>query len=199
MKVISSIYKFLIPRTLASRFILIITVPVILVQLLAIYIFYERHWSNILYSNSKTIAAEVNLVADLYNKHGIEIAQQYANMLSMRLYYTKFSKAPRKIEEVNPILYVLSDVLKLVTKNKSSVRLIKNESEIQISYKISNGTLFFIRPIKHLINPTAYIFTIWMIFLTLLLLTVALIFSKNQIKSILELAKAADAFGAGVK
>nr|MBP9778339.1 ATP-binding protein [Rickettsiaceae bacterium] len=50
-----------------------------------------------------------------------------------------------------------------------------------------------------LLNPTTYIFALWIIFLTIILLAVSLIFSKNQIKSILELTNAAEKYGRGEK
>ena len=62
MKVTSYIYNNLIPRTLVSRFLLIITVPTVVAQLIAIYIFYDRHWSNIINSTSRTAANEVSFV-----------------------------------------------------------------------------------------------------------------------------------------
>ena len=54
-------------------------------------------------------------------------------------------------------------------------------------------------PYKAILNPTTSIFVLWIIFLTILLLSVSLIFSKNQIKSIIELTDTAERYGRGEK
>ena len=89
MKVTSYIYNFLIPRTLVSRFILIITIPTVIAQLVAIYIFYDRHWSNIISSTSRTVANEVKLVSDIYDKHGFQESQKQASILDIKLKYSE--------------------------------------------------------------------------------------------------------------
>lgn len=196
MKVTSYIYKYLVPRTLVSRFLLIIAVPVIIAQLVAIYIFYQRHWSNIINANSSTIAREVKLVAHIYDKHGIENARSKARILYMDLELDNNDLLTNHLNRNRSLtaLYVaLEDIIQVPT----GARIIRGNSEIEIFYKVRAGTLVFKRSIKHLIHPTRYIFIVWMISLTLLLLIVSLIFSRNQIKSILSLAKAADDFVCG--
>ena len=55
---------------------------------------------------------------------------------------------------------------------------------------MDDGYLKIRRSAKPLINPTTYVFAIWMVSITCILLAVAIIFSRNQIRSILELASA---------
>lgn len=190
-------FKYLVPRTLVSRFLLIIALPVIIAQLLALYVFYQRHWTNVLNANSTTIAREVKLVAHIYNKHGIENATAKAKILYMKLVHTNedIIKATEGAKFTH--LESLENALKANIKNSTKASIINSDSEIEILYKVPNGTLIFTRSMKHLVNPTTYIFMIWMISLTLLLLVVSLIFSRNQIRSILTLAKAADNYICG--
>ena len=94
-------------------------------------------------------------------------------------------------------LDTLENALKANIKTPTKANLITDDSEIEILYKVQKGTLIFTRSIKHLIHPTTYIFIIWMISLTSLLLIVSLIFSRNQIKSILSLANAANNYICG--
>jgi two-component system osmolarity sensor histidine kinase EnvZ len=202
MKVTSYIYNNLLPQTLVSRFLLIITIPTVVAQLVAIYVFYDRHWSNIINSTSRTVANEIKLITDIYEKYGLNIAQKEAGILDIKLKFQDLStlssnKKKLKYNESHDNLEILLSALNKTLKYQSNVRLINDESEIEISYDLPNGTLIFIRSVKPLIHPTTYIFVIWMMSLTLLLLTVSLIFSRNQIRSILELTRAADAFGHG--
>ena len=71
--------------------------------------------------------------------------------------------------------------------------------KIRILIQIHKDLLSITLPAKILLNPTTYIFVLWVIFLTIILLCVSLIFSKNQIKSILDLTNAAEKYGRGEK
>lgn len=197
MKVTSYISKYFFPKALISRFLLIIAMPVIIAQLVAIYIFYQRHWSNILNANASTIAREVKLIAHLYNKHGIEHATAKAKILYMNVQLIDEDIMKEYPKSTHSALETLSHALKSNIKSPTMVHLINDETDIEILYKVQNGTLIFSRSIKHLVHPTTYIFIIWMISLTILLLLVSLIFTRNQIRSILTLAKAADNFVCG--
>jgi two-component system osmolarity sensor histidine kinase EnvZ len=181
---------------LVSRFILIITIPIVVAQLVAIYVFYDRHWSNIINSTSRTVANEVKLITNIYEKHGFHIAQKEADILDIRLQYTAKAISKTQNNFSDDQLERLAHELNRNSK-KSIVNLVNNDSEIEVIRELPNGSLIFTRSVKPLINPTTYIFVIWMVSLTLLLLTVSLIFSRNQIRSILELTRAADAFGHG--
>jgi len=199
MKVTSYIYRNLIPRTLVSRFLLIITIPTVIAQLVAIYIFYDRHWSNIISSTSRTVANEVKLIIDIYEQNGILEATKKAGILGIKFQYSKNPILESIKNLSDDSLETLSNELHKITRKKFNVILINDESEIQLLCKHIDGTLIFTRSVKPLIHPTTYIFIIWMVSLTLLLLTVSLIFSRNQIRSILELTRAADDFGHGGK
>jgi len=198
MKATHYIYKYLIPKSLVSRFLLIITLPVIIAQLFAVYIFYQRHWSNILNTNSSTIAREVKLVTYIYIKHGIENATHKAKILHMNLVLQEQNQEEKsKLKGNFNSLSSLENALSTEVKYPTYISLINNKTDIQILCRVGNNYLVFTRSAKHLLHPTTWIFVIWMISLTTLLLLVSLIFSRNQIKSILSLAEAADSFVCG--
>jgi len=67
----------------------------------------------------------------------------------------------------------------------------------QIQVQLAQGMLKVEVPSKRLFSPTTYIFVMWMIGSSLVLLAVATIFLRNQIKSLRRLAAAADGFGKG--
>jgi len=56
----------------------------------------------------------------------------------------------------------------------------------------------FLTPRKRVSSPTTYIFVMWMVGASLILLAIAIVFLRNQIKPIRRLAEAADDFGKGV-
>ena len=63
--------------------------------------------------------------------------------------------------------------------------------------QLSDGVLSVGVPRNRLYSSTTYIFVMWMIGSSLVLLAVATIFLRNQVKSLRRLAAAADSFGKG--
>ena len=56
--------KRFLPRTLFGRSLLIIITPVVMLELVATWIFYERHWDNISHRLSSALAGDVAMVID---------------------------------------------------------------------------------------------------------------------------------------
>lgn len=188
--------KLLIPKTLLARFMLIIIIPTILGQIIAVQIFYKRHWYNVIQHTSDMLVKEIStLLQDgNYQKHPLK-KQAYNNLI---FYYIPNCKIPQKqafnLEEFE----IFNQSLQLKTNYPATI-LLDQDNKIEIYLQINLDTLKIKIPSKLLFNPTTYIFVLWVGLLTLLLLAVSLIFSKNQIKSILELSKMADAYGRGQK
>ena len=68
---------------------------------------------------------------------------------------------------------------------------------IQIKVQLADGVLTVDVPRNRLYSSTTYIFVMWMVGSSLVLLAVATIFLRNQVKSLRRLAAAADGFGKG--
>jgi two-component system osmolarity sensor histidine kinase EnvZ len=69
--------------------------------------------------------------------------------------------------------------------------------DILIRVQLPEGVLAIDAPRKRLYTSTTYIFVMWMLGSSLVLLGVATLFLRNQVKSMRRLAVAADAFGKG--
>ena len=76
MKHPSSFFKSLLPKTLFKRFILIIAVPLIMVQLTSIYVFLERHLDTVTRNIANNIANSIDLMTHLHKRNSptIEMA-----------------------------------------------------------------------------------------------------------------------------
>jgi two-component system osmolarity sensor histidine kinase EnvZ len=79
----------------------------------------------------------------------------------------------------------------------SRTETLSDSSDFQVEVPVNGGVLSAIVPRKRLTTPTTYIFILWMIGSSLVLLVVAAIFLRNQVKSLRRLAAAADGFGKG--
>ena len=193
--ILSSVRKNLFPKSLLTRFMLIIIVPVLISQLLAVYLFYKRHWYNVSQNTSYLIATEISeLIRNLSTK---KIPKQ-GNYLNLE-YSAISSKLPehpqdKYVEELEIFKKLLQEEL-----GQEGVIVLDQGRNVHLYLQIGSETLLIKLPYKAILNPTTSIFVLWIIFLTILLLSVSLIFSKNQIKSIIELTDTAERYGRGEK
>ena len=185
----------LIPQTLLARFVLIIIVPTLIGQILAVFLFYDRHWYNVSYYTSSIIVNEISALLEQDNL--LEQNALPTNYLNLSYQFYKNNKLPLVQPKITEELEIFKNILDAKIRKKNVVKINK-EGKIEVLFLIKNSTLKITFPAKLLVNPTVYIFVLWLIFLTVLLLSISLIFSKNQIKSILTLANAADQFGRGI-
>jgi two-component system osmolarity sensor histidine kinase EnvZ len=68
---------------------------------------------------------------------------------------------------------------------------------VEIRVKLDNAILRFVATRSQTYASNSHIFLLWMVGSSVILLTVAILFLRNQIRPILRLADAADAFGKG--
>lgn len=192
-------YKNLLPKGLLTRFMLIIIVPVLIGQLTAVYLFYKRHWYNVSQNTSNLISIEISqLIKELKYKR---IAES-GNYLTFE--YSLIPAAPQVLQEKYiEELEILKKSLQKELK-QDNILVLNKDRDVHLyiilkDYNLINNILFIKLSYKTILNPTTEIFVLWIIFLTLLLLSVSLIFSKNQIKSIIDLTNAAENYGRGEK
>ena len=190
--------KKLLPRTLYARFLLIIIIPTVFAQLIATYMFYERHWSNVSSHMESYFVGEICAIIKLHQQKLIEhnlllkiiddtmhLSTSFKPLLKIKKYNT-----PTELEEFK---YILINNLKIPI----NVNYLENRSDIFIEAEINSGLLTITASRKRLDNPTTYIFILWMVGTAGLFLLLAIVFLKNQISSISKLADAVEKFGKG--
>jgi two-component system osmolarity sensor histidine kinase EnvZ len=208
MKGMSSIFKNIsfknlslsrfMPSSLAARFMLIITIPLIAAQLIGIYIFYVRHWYNVSSSMSHITANELRIIVSSFASGRTSIAEEIAKTLQLDLSFYPHQKLLPNNSLKREEFYTFQEIIERRIPWRSNVRYSKNQNVITTSFELPKGVLEISMTTKRVITPTTMIFVSWVFGITLLFLLMSLIFTKNQIRSIIELAKAADGFGKGI-
>ena len=193
-----------LPRTLFARSLLIIVVPLILLQVVSTWIFYDRHWNTILRRLAGGVAGEIGFVIDAMEKfQGPEAQAELLRLLAERT-QLRATIAPGDIlpNETRPAPDAALDIF-LARSLAERVRrpfLFDTESferEIVIRVQLREGVLNVIAPRKRLFSVTTTIWVVWMVGSSLILLAVAGMFMRNQVRPISRLAETADAFGKG--
>lgn len=194
---------------------MITIVPTVLVQLVATYMFYERHWKSVSRNMSSSLVGEVHYLVkevsgdiaftkrdELLNKAhrylGLNSKFNPGETLSSKRCTSEFSSKETCSRISLPSAYqTLEENLKKAINLSLVVDVVEETEDILIKIKLPDGVLSIIATDKRLTNPTTYIFIMWMSGTALILLLVAILFIKNQVRSITRLARAAEKFGKG--
>lgn len=189
--------KRYLPKTLFGRALLIMIVPAVLVQLLAAYQFYERHWDSVVRNMSTALAGEVALLLNYYDPDSSAELVQMANVLGMRVSLDRSQRnvfVKEKGRDQYPEFY---EQLAARLDAPFMVEQRGAEDDLFISILLEDVTLQLQTSKKRLVSSTTYVFLLWSAGASLMLLVVATLFLRNQIRPIRQLAAAAEKFGLG--
>lgn len=200
-----SIKRYL-PRSLLARSLLILTLPVILILVTSTYIFFERHWERMTGRLAVAVAGEVAFLAEQVQQDASEesvdkLTQDSIKYMQLSMKYVdggKIRPEPvRYIGRGDIIKDMLSDELDFRLKYPYRILVDIEEKWIQVQVQLADGALIVTSPERRLFSSSGYVFLIWMIGIATVLLVVAILFMRNQIRPIKRLSIAADRFGKG--
>jgi two-component system osmolarity sensor histidine kinase EnvZ len=187
------------PKSLYSRFLLITILPVILIQIITVYIFYERHWDSLSRNMNSSLNGELTLVVNSYSN--LPETEKSAFLVSISDYLNfdiKINKNQKLNFNKNKNAKYDNLILGLKNLLKSKVAIFEEEDDkLRVSIQVGEDVINVTFSDKRIVNPSTYIFLIWIIVSSTLLLIISTLFLKGQVRSILNLSKAAESFGKG--
>lgn len=199
--------KDFLPQTLFGRSLLIIMTPVLLLQLLATYVFYDRHWTRMTDRLATAIVGEISIIMDAIESSDTPeltadaIAPKLIRDLDIVIRFDpEVTQLPSgHISGWRPRLVTekLNEQLNHKFSEPFNVYVGANERWIRVAFLLTDGLLTVSIPERRLYSSSSYIFLLWMAGLSMILFAIAIIFMRNQIRPIRKLAIAADWFGKG--
>ena len=178
-----------LPKGLYTRTVLIIIMPIVLLEGVVAFAFMERHWHAVTRRLSEATARDLAAVIDLYrNYKGDDDYAALRNLARDRLNISLQILPPGELPPTQPKpFFALLD------------RTLTNEisSRVKVTVSIFGRPTRFVATRSQTYASNSHIFLIWMVATSVVLLTVALLFLRNQIRPILRLAEAAESFGKG--
>jgi len=195
--------KRLLPRTMFGRSLLIVVVPLVLLQAIAAWVFYDRHWAAVSWRLSAGVVGDIALLIEAMQLAGS--ATDTARLLDRGASVTDLDFTLRRGERLQApppgggslIEEQLMQAMQGRVDLPYRIDAQGDPRGIEIDVQLPVGVLAVAVPSKRLFSPTTYIFVMWMVGSSLVLLAVATIFLRNQVKSLRRLAAAADGFGKG--
>ena len=194
----------LLPKGLYARALLIIITPIVVLEGVIAFAFMERHWQAVTRrlseATARDIAALIDVYEDMPKKDG---PQKIIDLARDRLNLTLEVLPPGDLPPPRPKPYfalldrALSNELRRNVQLPFWIDTTADAKNVEIRVKHDNGILRFIATRSQTYASNSHIFLLWMVGTSVILLTVAILFLRNQIRPILRLAEAADAFGKG--
>ncbi len=193
-----------LPKGLFARALLIIITPIVVLEGVIAFVFMERHWQSVTRRLSEATARNIAVLIELYdtnkdttaNTRLIELARDKLN-LTMQILPAGDLPAPGPKPFFDHLDRALSKEISRNVQRPFWIDTIGEARLVEIRVKHDDAILRFIATRSQTYASNSHIFLLWMIGTSIILLTVAILFLRNQIRPILKLADAADAFGKG--
>ncbi|MEB3702208.1 Two-component sensor histidine kinase [Candidatus Bealeia paramacronuclearis] len=191
-----SLKKFL-PKTMFGRSLFILIAPLVLVQTISAYIFFDRHWEYTTKVLARDIAGDVSLLADLYEKNPKSF-EFIKGIAGSQLGFSMKLLPQKKLQKATDPRWIDSFLdFELQEKLRRPYQFEISNTDIIIETEVNKRVLEFTTPRKRLLPKTTPLFVMWAAGTSIFFLFVAAIFMRNQVKPLRRLAIAADRFGKG--
>ena len=198
---LNRIFKKILPKQLFYRALLIVALPILILQLIISIVFFDSLWIKTNKGMTRALLGEIKTYIDAYSKNlndSLEIDKLFKENLNFDIKYIELKKLPKKSSErwFSPIDRTLRRELKSRFSNYwFDTTSYKDLIDIKIAYK--KGYFQFYIPRERVTNSSARMFALWITLPAFLLITIAILFLKNQTRPIIKLAKASERFGKG--
>jgi two-component system osmolarity sensor histidine kinase EnvZ len=194
----------LAPKGLYARALIIIIAPIVLLESVVAFTFMERHWNQVTRRLSDGVARNMAAIVDLYEQSSskddiaqlIEIGQNRFG-LSVAVLPAGNLPTPQPKPFFDLLDRALSDEIRATVKRPFWIDTVGQSRHVEIRIKLDRAILRFVAQRGAAYASNSHIFLMWMVGTSVVLLTVAILFLRNQIRPVLRLAEAADAFGKG--
>ncbi len=178
-------------ESLLVRSVYLITIPIVLVQIIGIIIFFELHWDLVLKRSAQSISNEIKILE--MNKDSPSI-NNYANTLQIiRTDDLDFSKT----EEVSNWIFK-KRMKNSLNQLSGNFEVLQNQTHF-IFFDKEKLEFFYLVPKKRVETKTVGGFFLWTIAVSIILSLISYLFIKKQIQPLKRLGIITRSFGRGIE
>ena len=194
------ILRKIIPTSLLGRSIIIIFVPIFILVIITSIIFYQTSWNIISKRLTESVVADINVIVKLIDQ---DLKTKAINIAKEDF---KMQISIKENSGIENIVFqeqrgILSKRLKqaLINLDKPFAYDLNNiDQGVKIIIKLNNNLLIINVDKDRLYSETAFVFLLWMIFASILLLIFSYFLMNKQIRPLKRLAIIAETFGRGL-
>lgn len=202
------IFKRFVPKTLFGRSLLILITPIILIQAISTFLFFDSHWSKMTSRLAYSVAGEITWISneveiDSSPENITKLTDMASRYLSMLIAYypddTVSTEDKRRswVGWESLIGETLDYELSQLLNYPYTIDVDFQEKWVEIRVQLKQGVLSVSLPQRRLYSSSSYIFLLWVFSISIILLIIAVLFMRNQVRPIRRLAIAAERFGKG--
>ena len=195
--------KNILPKRLFYRALLIVAIPVIVLQIVVTFVFFDSLWIKTNKGMTRALVNEINTFIEVYSDEKYnkdEITNLFSVYQDLNIEYVQDDSFNYSYDErwFSPIDRTLRRELKSKFGNNNFwFNTINYKELIDLRVKYQNGYFKFLVPKDRVTSSSARIFALWITVPAIIMVFISLIFLKNQTRPITNLAKVAEKFGKG--
>ena len=197
-------FKGWMPTGLYARALLIMIVPMVMLQTVVAFVFMERHWNTVTRHLSAAVVADIAGLIDIYktfpqDKDRTQLKRIAQERLGMVVDFLPRGDMPSPGPK--PFFSLLDQSLSGQISRQVSrpfwIDTVGNSNLVEIRVQLDDAVMRVFAQRSKTYASNSEIFIFWMLGTSSILLIVAVLFLRNQIRPILRLADAAESFGKG--
>jgi len=196
--------KGMLPKRLYARALLIIIAPMVILQSVVAFVFMERHWNTVTRRLSAAVTQDIAALIDIrkgfpQDRDNAELRRIAQERLGLQVDFLPVTELPPIGPK--PFFSLLDQALSVELRQRIGrpfwIDTVGRSSLVEIRIRLDDAIMRVLAPRSAAYASNSEIFLLWMVGTSLVLLIVAILFLRNQIRPILALADAAESFGKG--
>jgi len=192
------------PKGLYARALIIIIAPLILLQLVIAYAFLERHWQLVTQRLSGALTQDIAALIDIHDSYPQDAESAILTRIAaqrLNLDVDFLPPGPLPVAGPKPFFDILDGALSREISQQIRrpfwIDTVGRSSFIEIRVQLNDSVMRVIARRSQAYASNAHIFLVWMAGSSAVLILIAILFLRNQIRPILQLVEAAEGFGKG--
>ena len=197
-------FKGWMPTGLYARALLIMIVPMVVLQSVVAFVFMERHWNTVTRHLSAAVVQDIAALIDVYkgypqDKDRAQLRRIAQQRLGLVVDFLPVGDMPPPGPK--PFFSLLDQTLSVQLGRQIGkpfwIDTVGRSNLVEIRIQLDDAVMRIFAQRSAAYASNSEIFLFWMVGTSSILLIVAVLFLRNQIKPILRLADAAESFGKG--
>ena len=200
---LNNILKKILPKGLFYRSLIIVAAPTIILQIIITVVFFDSIWIKSNKGLTRSLVGELKTLSDIYTGEDQKQIDYLTDQFKLNFDFVinvKNEKLPSisKERKYSPMDRSLRRELKSVFGNSNYwFNTTSYEEIVEIKVNSNDKVIQILFPRERIAPSSVRLFILWITLPSLLLISIAIIFLKNQTRPILNLSKAAERFGKG--
>ena len=194
-----------LPHGLFARSLLIVLVPILILQTVMGFVFMDRHWELVTRRLSDAVGRDVGLIIELMDEAETPearnaVIRSVARHLEILVDILPGDTLPEPVDHgpIDILYTTLSDQLAQKVSRPVWLDTRGSGKLIEVRVAVPDGVLRATIRRNHAYASNSHIFLVWMAAASAVLITLAVLFLRNQIHPIVALSRAAERFGRGL-